>query len=300
MADPLIHESANPPAGEPAPANAAALIRLQGVYYTYSVNTDQAIPALGGIDLEIATGEHIAIVGANGSGKSTLARHLNGLLVPTTGDVWVQGLNTRDPAHTRTIHHTVAMVFQNPDTQIISTVVEEDTAFGPENLGLPHAELRARVDWALEVVRLSELRRRSPHNLSGGQKQRLALAGALAMQPACLVLDEATAMLDAAGRRAVHEIIAQLHQQGMAVVTITQNMAEAAQAERIVALAAGQVVRQGPPRKLLTDEALLHELGLDLPPMVRLARQLHARRPAFPPDRLTPTEMIAALRGGAP
>jgi energy-coupling factor transporter ATPase len=296
MADPLIPESANPLTGEPA----AALIRLQGVHYTYDATTDRAIPALCGIDLEIAVGEHVAIVGANGSGKSTLARHLNGLLVPTTGDVWVQGLNTRDPAHTRTIRHTVAMVFQNPDNQIISTVVEEDTAFGPENLGLPRAELRARVDWALEVVGLSELRRRSPHNLSGGQKQRLALAGALAMQPACLVLDEATAMLDAAGRRAVHTIIAQLHQQGMTVVTITQNMAEAATAERVVALAAGQVAQQGPPHAVLTDEKRLRELGLDLPPMVQLARQLHARRPAFPLDLLTPTEMVTALQGGAP
>lgn len=276
------------------------MIRFQGVHYTYNANTDRAIPALCGIDLEIADGEYIAIVGANGSGKSTLARHINGLLVPTAGDVWVQGLNTRDPTQIRIIRHTVAMVFQNPDNQIISTVVEEDTAFGPESLGLPREELHARVDWALEVVGLSEVRRRPPRNLSGGQKQRLALAGALAMRPACLVLDEATAMLDAAGRRAVHAIVARLHQQGMAVVTITQNMAEAALAERVVVLAAGQVAHQGPPRVILTDEKLLRELGLDLPPIAELASQLHARRPAFPPNLLTPAELVAALRGGAP
>lgn len=285
----------------PAPAQEAIapLLRLQGVHHTYNAGAGREIPALRGVDLEIAAGEHIAIVGANGSGKSTLARHMNGLLVPTAGHVWVRGLDTRDPAHRRTIRHTVAMVFQDPDTQIISTVVEEDTAFGPENLGLPRAELRERVDWALEVVGLAGLRRRSPQHLSGGQRQRLALAGALAMRPACLVLDEATAMLDAAGRQAVHAIVGQLHQQGMAVVAVTQDMAEAARAGRVVVLAAGQVARQGPTREVLTDAAFLNEHGLDMPPATRLARLLHARRPAFPPDLLTPQELVAALRGGA-
>jgi energy-coupling factor transporter ATPase len=279
---------------------AEALIQVQGVHFSYNADTDRAIPAIRGIDLEVAAGEHVAIVGANGSGKSTLARHLNALLVPDAGAVWVREWNTRDPAHARAIRRTVAMVFQNPDNQIISTIVEEDTAFGPENLGLPREELCRRIDWALEAVGLADLRRRSPHNLSGGQKQRLALAGALAMRPACLVLDEATAMLDPAGRQAVHAVIAQLHRQGMAVVTITQDMAEAALAERVVVLAAGQVARQGTPRAVLTDEAFLDSVGLDLPSMARLAHALHARRPAFPPDLLTPAEMVAALLGGAP
>lgn len=299
MANQRITEPVSQRTGEPAQATEGELIRVQGLNYTYNAGTERAVPALCGIDLEIAAGEHVAIVGANGSGKSTLARHLNGLLRPATGDVWVRGLNTRDPAHTQAIRHTVAMVFQNPDNQIISTIVEEDTAFGPENLGLPREELRQRVDWALEVVGLTDLRRRSPQHLSGGQKQRLALAGALAMRPACLVLDEATAMLDPAGRRVVHAIVAELQRQGMTVVTITQDMAEAALAERVVILAAGQVAAQGSPRALLTDAALLHELGLDLPPMARLSHLLHARQPAFPPDLLTPAEVAAALQGGA-
>jgi energy-coupling factor transporter ATPase len=278
---------------------AEPLIRVHGLHFTYGADTERAIPALRGIDLEIAAGEHVALVGANGSGKSTLARHLNALLLPTSGDVWINGLNTRDPHHRQEIHRAVAMVFQNPDNQIVATVVEEDVAFGPENLGLPRDELRRRVDWALEVVGLAALRLRSPYHLSGGQKQRLALAGALAMRPECLVLDEATAMLDPAGRRSVHDIVGRLHRQGMAIITITQDMAEAALAERVVVLAAGQVARQGPPRAVLTDEAFLEALGLDLPPMVRLARMLHARRPAFPPNLLTPDEMVAALQARA-
>ena len=278
---------------------AEPLIWVQGLHFAYDVGTERAIPALRGIDLEIAAGEHVAIVGANGSGKSTLARHLNALLLPTAGDVWVQGMNTRDPVHGREIRHAVAMVFQNPDNQIISTVVEEDVAFGPENLGLPREELRQRVDWALEVVGLAGLRKRSPHHLSGGQKQRLALAGALAMRPAGLVLDEATSMLDPAGRQAVHEIVGELHRQGMTVVTITQDMAEAALAERVVVLALGQVVRHGPPRTILTDEAFLQDSGLDLPPMARLSQMLHARCPEFPAGLLTPAEMVAALRARA-
>lgn len=275
------------------------LIRVRNLHFTYGAGTDRALPALRGIDLEVAAGEHIALLGANGSGKSTLARHLNALLLPTSGDVWVQGMNTRDPAHEREIRRAVAMVFQNPENQIVSTVVEEDVAFGPENLGLPAEELRERVDWALEVVGLTALRRRSPHHLSGGQKQRLALAGALAMRPAGLVLDEATSMLDPAGRQAVHDIVSQLHRQGMAVITITQDMAEAAAAERVVILSAGQIAREGPPRVTLTDEALLQGLGLDLPPMARLSQILHRRHPEFPADLLTAAEMVTALRAHA-
>jgi energy-coupling factor transport system ATP-binding protein len=276
------------------------LIRVRDLHFSYNAGTDRAIPALRGIDLEIQPGEYVAIIGANGSGKSTLARHFNALLLPTQGNVWVKGTNTQDPAQWREIRRTVAMVFQNPDSQIVATVVEEDVAFGPENLGLPLEELRRRVDCALEVVGLADLRWRAPHHLSGGQKQRLALAGALAMQPECLVLDEAAAMLDPAGRRALHQILQQLHAQGMAVVAITQDMAEAALAGRVVVLAEGRIARQGPPHAVLTDEVALRDLGLDLPPMARLARMLHACRPDFPAALLTAAELIAAVRERAP
>lgn len=279
---------------------AEVLARLQGVHFAYNAGTEREVLALRGIDLEIVAGEHVAILGANGSGKSTLGRHLNALLLPTAGDVWVRGMNTRERAHWRDIRQTVAMVFQDPDTQVVSTVVEEDVAFGPEGLGLPPEELRQRVDWALGAVGMAELRRRSPRHLSGGQRQRLALAGALAMRPACLVLDEATAMLDPAGRRAVHQIVRELHQGGMAVVTITQDLEEAAAAERVVVLEAGRIARQGPPREVLTDEPFLRAVGLDGPPMAQVARRLRACRPDFPADLLTAAELAAALRARAP
>ncbi len=276
-----------------------SLLRVQNLHFSYPVGPERTLPALCGVDLEICPGEHVAIVGANGSGKSTLARHFNALLLPTQGNVWVKGMNTRDPNHRREIRRTVAMVFQSPDSQIVATVVEEDVAFGPENLGVAPEELQRRVNWALEVVGLSAQRHRAPHHLSGGQKQRLALAGALAMQPACLVLDEATAMLDPAGRQALGEILRQLRAQGMTIVTITQAMEEAAEADRVVVLAAGQIARQGTPRQVFAPGADLPGLGLDVPPAARLAQVLHRRFPDFPPDLVTPTELIAALKARA-
>lgn len=271
------------------------LIRVRDLHFTYPAG-EGARPALRGIDLEIRSGEFVALIGPNGSGKTTLARHLNALLLPTSGDVWVRGMNTRDPAFRQEIRRTVAMVFQNPDHQFVATVVEEEVAFGPENLGLPEEELRRRVDWALEAVGLSALRRRSPQHLSGGQKQRLALAGALAMQPQCLVLDEATAMLDPAGRRAVLEIVRELHGRGMAIVAITQNMEEVVQAERVIVMADGRIVLQGTPRQVLAQEEMLYALGLDVPPLVRLSHALHARIPDFPDGLLTSAEFVAAVR----
>ncbi len=275
------------------------LIRIEQLYHNYTTGAGQTIPALDGIDLQLAPGEYLAIVGANGSGKSTLARHLNALLLPTSGNVRVKGMDTRDPANWREIRRTVAIVFQNPDNQIVATVVEEDVAFGPENLGLPPEELRRRVDWALQVVGLSALRLRAPQYLSGGQKQRLALAGALAMQPECLVLDEATAMLDPAGRQAVRQIVERLCREGIAVVIITQDMEEAAAADRVVALDRGRIALQGTPRQVFADEGILLQLGLGLPPMARLARMLHERVPDFPANLVTPEELLIALRDRA-
>ncbi|MGB9723497.1 MAG: energy-coupling factor transporter ATPase [Chloroflexia bacterium] len=272
------------------------LIRAQDLHFTYPSGGEGAAPALDGIDLEIRPGEFVALIGPNGSGKTTLARHFNALLLPTSGDVWVRGMNTRNPAFRQEIRRTVAMVFQNPDHQFVATVVEEEVAFGPENLGLPEEELRRRVDWALEAVGLSALRHRSPQYLSGGQKQRLALAGALAMQPQCLVLDEATAMLDPAGRRALLEVVRELHGRGMTVIAITQNMEEVVQAERVIVMAGGRIVLQGPPRQVLAQEEVLYALGLDVPPMVRLSHRLHARIPDFPDGLLTAAEVVAAVR----
>jgi len=272
------------------------LIQVQDLHYTYNAGTEREVPALRGIDLEISRGEYVAIVGANGSGKSTLARHFNALLLPTAGRVWVRGMDTQDPRHRQAIRRAVAMVFQNPENQVVATVVEEDVAFGPENLGVPEEELRVRVEWAMEVTGIASLRGRSPYHLSGGQKQRLALAGALAMQPELLVLDEATAMLDPAGRRAVHEIVGRLHAEGIAIVAITQAMEEAAQAGRVIALCAGKVALDGRPQQAFADEEALRSLGLDLPLMARLAQMLRERLPGFPAGVLTPAGMVAALK----
>lgn len=234
----------------------------------------QPLEALAGIDLEITAGEYVAIVGANGSGKSTLARHLNGLLAPTTGTVLAAGLDTRKEADLPAIRRQVQMVFQRPDTQIVATVVEEDVAFGPENFGVAEDALASRVQSALQTVGMWELRDRPPHFLSGGQKQRLAIAGALAVQPQALILDEATAMLDPAGRSAVLGLLESLHGQGITIVTITHEMEEAAMAGRVIVLSRGKVALDGTPREVFGQAGKIRELGLDVPAVAELALRL--------------------------
>ena len=268
------------------------LIRVQGLHFSYRDGSDRDISALFGINLTIREGELIAIIGANGSGKSTLARHLNGLLRPTQGDVWVNGINTRDPAGWREIRRKVVMVFQHPESQAVATTIEEDVAFGPENLGVPPDEIRRQVDWALDAVGLTGLHKRAPHHLSGGQKQRLALAGVLAMQPRCIVLDEATSMLDPSGRGELRGIIKKLHAQGVTIVMITQDMDEAAMCERVVVLSQGQVCRDDISRKVMTDWEFLQSVGLDSPSITWLARELHACRPDFPDNFLAVNEFV--------
>ena len=254
---------------------------------------------LRGISLRIDAGEYLAIVGPNGSGKSTLARHFNALLHPTAGRVLVAGLDTRDAAHVRTIRGTVGMVFQHPESQMVATIVEEDVAFGPENLGVPHAELRVRVREALELVGMWGARERPPHLLSAGQKQRVAIAAVLAMRPACVVLDEATAMLDPEGREAVAGIVGELRRRGTAVVAITHLMNEAARADRIVVLVDGAIQLDGPPRRVFARADLLRDVGLDLPPVTAVAVRVRARVPEFPVDVLSVDELAAAVAARA-
>ncbi len=279
----------------------APIIRLEEVWHTYQSEGSAPIDALKGITLDIHPGEYVVILGHNGSGKSTLAKHLNALLLPTRGDVWVKEWNTKDKHHALDIRSTVGMVFQNPDNQIVATVVEEDVAFGPENLGVPHEELRRRVDWALDVVGMQAFRHRAPHLLSGGQKQRVAIAGIIAMKPQVLVLDESTALLDPVGRRDVLAIARRLNkEEGVTVVAITHFMEEAIFADRVIVLHRGQIALQGTPRQVFAQVDRLRELGLDVPPATELAQRLRRWRPDIPPDVLTPAELVYALTGRLP
>lgn len=278
------------------------LIACDHVEFSYVPQRNGAPRVLRGISLTVWAGEHVAIIGPNGSGKSTLARHLNALLRPTSGTVRVRGMDTRDPAHTRAIRQTVGMVFQHPESQMVATIVEEDVAFGPENLGVPHAELRGRVREALEVVGMWEARERPPHLLSAGQRQRVAIAGVLAMQPACVVLDEATSMLDPRGRDEVARVVAELRRRGTAVISITHLMSEAAAASRVIVLSEGAVLMDDAPRGVFARAHALRAIGLDLPPVAELALRLRREVPEFPADLLTVEELVAAVaaRSAAP
>ena len=271
------------------------LLRVAGLHYAYEAGTRTPVAALRGIDLTVTAGEYVALIGANGSGKSTLLRHLNALLLPTQGDVWVGGWNTRDRQRLRNIRSTVGMVFQSPESQIVATIVEEDVAFGPENLGIPGRELSDRVDWALQATGLSQQRSKGSHLLSAGQKQRLAIAGALAMRPRCLVLDEATAMLDPGGRAQVLAILRQLHSSGVTIVSATHDMSEAAAAQRVVVLSEGRIALQGSAHEVFGDYDTLLALKLDLPAPTRMARTLCAHLPGFPCDVLTVPELVEAI-----
>ena len=272
------------------------LIQVQNVSYTYTTRQGRSIPALQDITLSIRHGDYLTILGHNGSGKSTLARLLNGLLTPTAGRVVVEGWETTDAAHLREIRQRVGMIFQSPDNQLIANTVEEDVAFGPENLGVPHDELADRIRQSLEAVGLWKYRRRPPHTLSAGQKQRTAIAGVLAMRPLCLILDEATAMLDPAGRRDVLHIVRDLHDNGTTIVAITHNMEETLQADRVAILQHGRLALTGSPREVFVRPERLHDLALDLPPVTALAHELHHLHPSFPPDCFTVPELVDAIQ----
>jgi len=272
-----------------------SLIKVVKLGYTYGQGSGAPVQALRGIDLEISHGEYVAIIGRNGSGKSTLAKCLNGLLLPTEGDVWVEGMNTKDATSRLKIRETVGMVFQNPDNQFIATTVEEEIAFGPENLGLPRDILIERVEWALREVGLEELRHRDPQRLSAGQKARVAIASVLAMQPACLVLDEATALLDPLARQGVLDLLSRLHHEGLTIVSITHLMDEIVRAQRVCVLAGGSLVLEGSPREVFSQEEMLVSLGLDLPPAATVARGLRQRGLGLARGLLTPRELAEAV-----
>jgi len=268
------------------------MIKVEHLSHTYELESGRPITALRDVSLTIEAGEYVAVIGRNGSGKSTLAKHLNALLLPTAGQVTVDGMNTRDLAHTRDIRSRVGMVFQDPDNQIVATVVEEDVAFGPENLGVPRTEIVRRINQALQAVGLDGHRQRPPHLLSAGQRQRVAIAGALAMAPRYLILDEATAMLDPQGRRDVLNIARSLHEAGMAIIHITHFMEEAVEADRVIVLSDGRVALDGSTRQVFTQANKLRQLGLDLPPVAQLAHRLHRSIPNMRAGALTCDELV--------
>jgi len=250
--------------------------------------TDEPNLALKNIDVEIGQKEFVAILGCNGSGKSTLAKHLNALLVPTSGTLWVKGLDSKEPKNVWEIRSLAGMVFQNPDNQLVATIVEEDVAFGPENLSIPPAEIRRRVDSALASVGMTEFAKAGPHLLSGGQKQRVAIAGILAMQPDCIILDEPTAMLDPLGRREVLKTVLTLNRDfGITVILITHFMEEAAQADRIIVMDSGNIAMDGTPAEIFRNVEELHALSLDVPPVAALAYELRKKNADIPQDILT-------------
>lgn len=271
------------------------LIKVENLNYSHPVRNGEAVPALRGIDLVIEEGEYVAVIGANGSGKTTLARHFNALLIPDAGDVWINGMNTREERHHPQIRSLVGMVFQAPEDQLVATILEEDVAFGPENLNLPPEEIRQRVDEALRVTGLWGHRERPPHLLSAGQMQRAALAGVLAMRPRCVIFDETTAMLDPGGRRMVKDLIRRLNREGLTVIAITHFMQEAANADRVIVLAQGKVALDGPPERVFSPSSGLTALGLDLPQPMLLASKLHAVLPEIPEYPLHLIDLLNAL-----
>lgn len=269
------------------------MLELNNVSYRYE---GAAQNALSGVTMTIEAGEMLAIVGHNGSGKSTLAKHLNGLLLPTGGNVTIDGMDTKNADALLAIRQRVGMVFQNPDNQLVTTIVEEDVGFGPENLGVPPKEIRGRVDAALESVGMTAYADKASHALSGGQKQRIAIAGMLAMQPEVLVLDEATAMLDPEGRREVLEIVKRLHREtGLTVVMITQFMEETLSCDRVVVMGGGKLQFSGTPREVFRRSAELRALGLDVPETVWLRDALIEGGMPILGDPMTITETADAI-----
>lgn len=272
----------------------SSIIEIKNLTYQYT-NDDRDL-AIKEITKEIKVGEFVAIIGHNGSGKSTLAKLLNALLMPTTGDITVDGMNTKDEDSIWEVRQTAGMVFQNPDNQIVATIVEEDVAFGPENLGLEPKVIVERVNEALQIVDMDHHRHRAPHLLSGGQKQRIAIAGVIAMKPKCIIFDEPTAMLDPSGRREVLKTIKKLNrEENMTIIHITHFMEEAVDADRIIVMEEGKIILEGTPREVFSEVSKLKELGLDVPQVTELAHELIKEGVNIPKDILTVDEMVMYL-----
>ena len=273
------------------------IISVEHLAYTYPGLEDApGVVVFEDMNLKVEEGSFVAILGTNGCGKSTLAKHINSILLPSGGKVYVCGIDTSNEERIMAVRRNVGMVFQNPDNQIVANVVEEDVAFGPENLGISSPEIRHRVNKALKQVGMYEYREHAPHLLSGGQKQRIAIAGVIAMQPKCIVLDEPTAMLDPRGRREVIETIGRLNQEkGITVVLITHHMDEAAKAQRVVVLHKGKVTADGTPKEVFAQVELLHGIGLAAPESVELCWELNKEGFDLPLDKLDPEECAQAL-----
>ena len=281
------------------------IIKTENLGFTYLDGSDEVkekdrIPALSNVSLEISKGEYIAVLGHNGSGKSTLAKLLNLILIPTVGKIYIDGVDITKEDFSEddiyAIRRKVGMVFQNPDNQIVATVVEEDVAFGPENLGLPREEIRRRVDEALEIVGMTEYSNHAPHKLSGGQKQRVAIAGIIAMRPEVIIFDESTAMLDPRGRREVVDVMERLNRdENITVLNITHYMEEAVRADRVIVINDGKIVLDGKPREVFSNVDLLHSIGLEVPQSNELITKLRIKGCKIEGPSLTEAECIETL-----
>ncbi len=273
------------------------IIQVEHLAYTYpGLDDGPGVVVFEDMNLTVEEGSFVAILGTNGCGKSTLAKHFNSILLPSGGKVYVCGIDTSNEERIMAVRRNVGMVFQNPDNQIVANVVEEDVAFGPENLGISSPEIRHRVNKALKQVGMYDYREHAPHLLSGGQKQRVAIAGIIAMEPKCIVLDEPTAMLDPRGRREVIETIGQLNREkGITVVLITHHMDEAAKAQRVVVLHKGKVAADGTPQEVFSQVELLHTIGLAAPESIELCWELKQQGFQLPLDKLDPEECAQAL-----
>lgn len=279
---------------------AEKIISVRNAVYKYNLDTEDEVTALRGVSFDIREGEFVALVGANGSGKSTLARLLNALYIPDEGDVFVNGINTASDKNEDilAVRRTVGVVFQNPDNQMVASIIEDDVAFGPENLGLPPTEIRERVDWALECVGMADHKKGTPFRLSGGQKQRIAIAGVLAMRPRVMVLDESTAMLDPRGKKEVVDVVERIRSEaGVTVIMITHFPDEAARADRVIALSGGRVAMDMPSTAALSDVEALRSIGLDAPLPARIAYELRKRGLRVPDGITTPEGLAEALCG---
>ncbi|MBN3347127.1 energy-coupling factor transporter ATPase [Clostridium botulinum] len=275
------------------------MIKCNNVTYKYESNKEDESTqkiALDQVNLTIKKGDFVVILGRNGSGKSTIAKHMNSLLIPSEGKVYVDNLDTENLENTWDIRNKAGMVFQNPDNQIVATIVEEDVAFGPENLGIPQEEIRSRVDESLKKVNMYDYRRHAPHLLSGGQKQRVAIAGVLAMRPECIIFDEPTAMLDPSGRLEVVNTIKEINKKyGITIVLITHFMEEAVEADKVIVMDSAKVIKEGTPKEIFKEVEMMKKIGLDVPQMTEIAHYLRQHNVEIPSDILTIDEMVDEL-----